>query len=467
MSTRVQRRLRRLRRSPLTPAIGGALGGAVIAGAALALDTAWEPRPEIVTVDAGQMFLSAVAGAAITVTALLFWIRGMLVQLSAGQLSNRVVRWYLEDRFLLDSIGFLIAVFSYCGLVLLAMPAQDPAPPIATALAFLLTLGALVNIVVAIANSVHATDAGMILHNLSSEARAAIRDTHPDDEKHRGAPADAARPSPDRTQHVEVALVAPRTGWITEIDVAGLLDRMPDASTLECDVRAGSFVPEGHTMGHVSISATLADSDAIGERLEALTRCVRIEPRRAAGEDVEYSLGKIVDIAVATMSPDSADRTGAYEAIRHLGLALRELFTRPLAPTHFAREHDRHVHLRAALSYEEYLRRTFGHLRDVAADLPMLGVLVDTLGELRDVVVQGATDARLDAIDAEAGRLLDAVRHVRAPHDERQAILELAARHGWTAPELSERAAAQAEEAPPPSSVDDISAHEPEASSAS
>lgn len=402
MKTRLKRRLRRLRRSPLTPAIGGALGGAATAGAALSIDATWRHRPEMFTVAAGQLFLSAVAGAAITVTALLLWVRGMLVQLSAGQLSNRVVRWYLEDRFLLDSIGFLIAVFSYSGLVLLAMPPEGPAPPIATALAFLLTLTALVTTVVAIADSVHATDAGMILHNLSAEARAAIRDAHPHDERHQGAPAGEIPPGRGGSHHVEFALVALRTGWVTEIDADGLLARMPGDSVLQCDVRAGSFVPEGHTIGHVSIAATLADTEAVGERVEALTRYVRIEPRRAA------------------------------------------------------------------LTYDEYLRRTFGHLRGVAADLSMLGVLVDTLGELRGVVVQGSTDARLDAIDAEAERLLDAVRRVRTPHDERQAILELAARHGWAAPELGERAVPDSG-APAPSDVDDISRRErrePESSSA-
>ncbi|WP_165491725.1 DUF2254 family protein [Egibacter rhizosphaerae] len=463
-------RLEQVRRNPLTPPIGGMLGGAALAGAAIAVDAAIRPAPPaIFTVEATQAFLSAVVGATITVTALLFWIRGMLVQLSAGQMSNRVVRWYLEDRFLLDSIGFVIAVFTFTGLQLLALPppAEGGAPPVGTALAFLLTLAALANIVAAITNSVHATDTGVILNNLAEEARTAIQEAHPDD---RAALSSEGREPTDAryfSQHVRLSLIAPRTGWVNDIDVPRLLDQMPDSSMLEAQVRAGSFVPEGHALAHLSVEATLADAEELHDVRRALRDAFAIDSRRTTGQDVEFTLSKIVDVAVATMAPHSADRTSAYEAVRHLGVALRELFTRPLAPSHFSQQENRQLVLRAALGYEDYLRRTFGHLREIATDLPMLGVLLDTLGDLREVVIQGTRDERIDAVDREAHRLLDAVRHTHAPDEERRGVLHLAAQHGWDVHELQEdeqQDGQQDGQAPPPTSPDDISQHAAESS---
>ncbi len=447
----------RTRRHPLTPALIATMGGLALALVAIAIDRALAPPPDWFTVDAVQVFLSAVVGSTITVTALLFWIRGMLVSLAAGQLSNRVVRWYLEDHFMLGSIGFLVGVFTFTGVQLLALPdpEQGAAPPVGTILAMVLTLAALMSIVLAITNSVHATDTGMILHHLSEEARGAIRRRHPGDTSTTPGRHEAGTDVEPTSSRVRLSAVAEGTGWVNDIDVRGLLEAMPESSTLEVQVRIGSFVPEGQALAHLSTSAELDQPDGLEQLGAALGRNFTVARRRDATRDVEFSVSKLVDVALAAIAPQSSERTTAFEAIRHLGVVLRELYSRELPATRHVLEGQRELQLLANLGYGDYLSRTFGQVREAAGDsLQALGALLATLGDLRDELSAEARDERHDAIDAEAARLVDVVHHASARAEERRQVLEVAARHGWEVPgsEFDE----EVEQAPPPSSPEDV-----------
>ena len=462
MSRLPQRVRQSTRKHPLTPAAVAAAGGLALAAVAIAIDRALAPPPDLFTVEAVQVFLSAVVGSTITVTALLFWIRGMLVQLAAGQLSNRVVRWYLEDHFMLGSIGYLVGVFTFTGVQLLALPSpeQGAAPPVGTALAMVLTVAALLSIVLAITNSVHATDTGMILHHLSDEARAAIRRRHPEDRT--TAPREPTGGNAGREpSRVMLSAIAEGTGWVNEIDVQGLLDTMPEGSTLDVKVRIGSFVPEGQAMADLSTATGANEPGGLEQLGAALGRHFSVGRRRDATSDVEFSVSKLVDVALAAIAPHSAERTTAFEAIRHLGVVLRELYSRELPQTHHVREGDRQLVMRADLGYGDYLRRTFGQVREAAGgSLHALGTLLATLGDLRDELAAERRDDRHDAIDEEAARLIDVVRHASAGAEERRQVLELAARHGWQVPgrEFDQD---QADKEPPPGSPEDVIHGEP------
>jgi len=108
--------------------------GIALAALALYLDSA---VPELLgnlrfviapTIAGGRSIVSTVAGATITVAAIVFSITALSTQIASNQYSPRAVKGFFEDRFQQMVIGFVVGTFSYSLVVLTGLGSVVPSP---------------------------------------------------------------------------------------------------------------------------------------------------------------------------------------------------------------------------------------------------------------------------------------------------------------------------------------------------
>lgn len=232
-------RTRSLRR----PAVAGVLG-LLPAAATLRLD-AWLPSGWLFGLQpptAGtRAVLGAVLSSVLTVSALVFWVRGMFVQLSAGQFSSRVLRWYLADNYQQQVLDFLVGVFGYVAGVTLTLGGDPTAPALSTVVAVSLSLCALIVVIATITDSARATELTGVLAQIAEQTIRAVRNTHP--ERGTGVTHRSDSSARDATRSGDRLLVrAPASGWVGLIDDARVAATLPADTTVRIRTRAGTFV---------------------------------------------------------------------------------------------------------------------------------------------------------------------------------------------------------------------------------
>lgn len=387
----------RIRRALLfLPAVWG-VAGVALAGATLRLDRASGAVPLPFALDAAnaRALLATLAGAMVTALVVVFWIRGMLVQLTAGHFSSRVLRGYLRDRFELSVLGFIVGAFAYFAVVLLALPAGGAAAPgLSITVAVVLAVGVLLAIVASIDNSAHRTEVDRIMHDVADYTVARIHHLFPVRDT---GPAESVSAQPPQREGTEVR--SDGNGWVLRIDAVSVLASLPEQSTVQMHVRVGDFVTVGEPL-----CTYWCDE---GEAPEpALRRAVVVGRVRTMDDDVEYGIRQLVDIATQALSAGASDSTTAQCAIVHLRHVLGELLARDEPRLVVAGDGGRRVIRARELLIEDYVGAALNPVRIAGcAHPPTVVVLLETLGPLMRDLHRAGRHERADLV-VEQARLL-------------------------------------------------------------
>ncbi|GAA1456126.1 DUF2254 domain-containing protein [Williamsia maris] len=208
-----QRTRRRLRPVPIWRLPLTLVALAVIAS--VALDTA-DDQFTVDGIDGGALatLLSVIAGAMITLTALVFTAITLAMQFGATQISVRVIPMLQQDRTMRASIGVFLATFVFALGIALEIaiggqPGTDKveAPLVSTAIAMILTLISAVMFVMLVAKVGNVLNSERLLRWIAAEGHRAILRRYPeapaDTEPHE-PPADTAAP-PESSVDVDAA----------------------------------------------------------------------------------------------------------------------------------------------------------------------------------------------------------------------------------------------------------------------
>lgn len=388
-------------------ALLGGVTGALVAGVALLADERLGWHLTGVSTASVRTMFGAFLGSAITATAVLFWVRGTLVQLAASELSARLLKGYLNDWFLNLAFAFLLAVFSHALVTLLFLPDQDAEPVRAlTALTgAVLAFMALVLIVHAVHNSVHALDPSRVILSVTAATMDAIVRVHPraQDPSADGAAPDssgggAGRPLGEvRTQ---------RWGWVTAIDYRAVADALPAGGVARLTVGIGDLVMGGGRLAEVSARGSEEAWDAA-----AVEAAFGFSDARHLQDDVEYGLAHLVGLALQSLTPGSADRATAYEALRCINVLLNELLRRQPQPLALAFDDDRVVVRWRGRTNRDIVHGTLGELRQGAeASAEFATALNEDLRGLASQLRRDGFDGSADLVEGESASLV-ADRH--------------------------------------------------------
>ncbi|MDX1691867.1 MAG: DUF2254 family protein, partial [Acidimicrobiia bacterium] len=178
-----------------------------------------------VSLDGGRSIVTAVAGATITVAAIVFSITALSSQIASSQFSPRSVGGFFDNRFQQVVIGLVVGTFAYSLLVLGGLAGQDGTGAgqfrsVSVTLAVVLGIGSGIAIVAYIDHSLRRMRVNAVVRRIALATVAAVRRTH------RSARAET---DDGGMQHEGIAVPARAAslGWVRSIDGARLARILP------------------------------------------------------------------------------------------------------------------------------------------------------------------------------------------------------------------------------------------------
>lgn len=273
-----------------------------------------------------RSFLSAIIQAMISFTGLVFSITIVVLQLSSGQFSPRVLRMFLDDRMIQLALGVFVATFVYAMLVHRAIRgtvghgAFVPRIAVTVAFAFVLaSVGLFIGYIAHIANLIRVAT---IITHVGDESRRVLAARYP-----LAAPPPATRdPLPARGRTIP----APRGGVVVSVNGRVLTRLAADAGcVLILTARVGDFVPAAAPL--FAVHPDNGDASAsVGTEDRRIVREVALDTERTMEQDLAFGFRQLVDIAERALSPAVNDPTTASQTIDVLHDLLRALSTRHL-----------------------------------------------------------------------------------------------------------------------------------------
>lgn len=349
--------------------------------------------------DSARAVLSAISGAMISFTALVFSITMLVLQQASSQLSPRVMRTFLRDRFSQSVLGLFVAAFVFSLLVLLDVTTERVSH-LGLAGSVGLVLAAIMAFVAYIDHIAHAIRPISVIRSLGAETRDAIDRNYPeddasgDDSDAGAAGDDGASPAdaPIEADHERVVARARESGYVQAFDESALHDL---AEQVGHDIRlsagVGEFIVRGSPLvvvlrtpgaGHGGNDPDEGDdADDPDDTDQGAARAVRIGPERTMSQDPEFGFRQLVDVALRALSPSLNDPSTAIQVIDEMHDLLRHLQPRPIPSPRVIRRGSGPSVSIPAPDWEAFLRLAVAETARSGSAMP------EVTGRLREMLV--------------------------------------------------------------------------------
>lgn len=342
--------------------------------------------------DSARDLLSTISASIITLTALVFSITVLVLQLASSQYSPRVIGTFLRERWTKLTLAVFVGTFVY-SMIVLAQVRSEPesVPSLSIWIAFSLLLLCVLVFIRYIDRMTHSIRAVTLIKRVASETRRVLGDIHENCSSDEAASSHDYPSAPPQ----EVLANEVNPGVLAAIDVEMLTKLAAEArGTLELVPRVGAFIPKG---------APLLRFWGAGELDQArASSALSIEDERTVEQDPAFGFRLLVDIAVRALSPGVNDPTTAVQAVDHLHDLVRYL-TSCNFPTHSCK--DDAGSLRVIVrrpSYADYVRLAFEEIASYATQsIHVKRRLRLTFDDLLNV----ASPERCSVLNDERGRL--------------------------------------------------------------
>jgi uncharacterized membrane protein len=331
-------------------------------------------------VDGSRGILAAVAGSLISAAVTVFSITVVVLQLASSQFTPRVLPSFTGDRRFQSAVGILLGTFVYCLLALWSVGHEEPGrepfvPVVTTAVAIVLALISVAVLILFIHHVSTLIQVSTLVDRVTDETVSMIGKVRDD--------ANAQRAAPYVPKPLADAILSTRAGYLQEVDssrLLGLADRYTLVVEVLCPI--GAFVLPDMPLASVS-PAGIVD-DALADDIRAT---LVLAPERMTGNDIEFGVKRVADIAVKALSPGINDPTTAINGIDRLSEIMVAFARRPGGPRTEHGEAGGVVTLPASPSAESIVREAFAQIRHYGAgDVLVSQHLATQLGRAAGVV---------------------------------------------------------------------------------
>ncbi len=373
--------------------------------------------------DGARGMLTAIAGSMITVAGLIFSLTLATLAQVSSQYTPRVLRNFMSDRANQLVLGFFVSIFVYCLIVLRTIRGGDegrfiPSLAVAGGLVLaLVSIGVLIFFIHHIASSIQAST---IIARAAAETQNALENLFP---KQMGHEATAAEVTDWReTDHQWRAILAPRSGYVQDVNNDGLLAFAREINgVVRMERGIGSFVAQEAPLVWVA-RYDGQPFDAPDEEIrQRLCNTYSIGDLRTIDQDLGFGFRQLVDIALKALSPGINDTTTAVFCVDQLGALLSLLADRKLNEPLRAEEGRVRV-VAKVTTFATYAGLAFDQIRRSAES--NVAVLLRLLTAIETVARRTSSEERLAILQKQADRVREQADEMLAFDYEKQEVRE-------------------------------------------
>jgi uncharacterized membrane protein len=374
--------------------------------------------------EGAQGVLSAIAGSIMTVTATVFSITIVALQLASSQFTPRLLRTFTGDRVVQIVLGVFIGTFTYSILVLRSIQIETDdrdefVPYIASTVAIVYALASVAVLIYFIHHISRSIQVAVIVDRAVADELQLI-------EKQYGHEGDSETPEPVAWVRPEglsfPVSIGDQSGYLQALDHEELI-KCAERNDLTIEVlrRVGDYLLPRSTM------ALVWPVSEANDKVKALIRdSATLGPERTMQEDVSLGVRQVVDVALRALSPSTNDPTTAIICIDRICQILAVMASAN-EPTRILRGDERgRVILTEPPTFPDIVTNSFTQVRLYGAKDPIVAKhFIEALQELSEVVPE-----HVRALLAKQARLMvDQAREAISMPDDLRPVEEAAI---WT-----------------------------------
>lgn len=309
--------------------------------------------------------LGTVAGSMITITGVVFSMTLVALSLTSSQLGPRLLHNFMSDTTTQVVLGTFVSTFLYCLLILRTVRRAEEAtfvPHLSVSLAVLFAVVSVAVLIYFIHHVSVSIQANEIMARVGTELNEGIERLFPSRIGSEGPRVSAKQPSADFLDAFDQTarpLCSGGDGYLQFIDADGLIALAAQENlVIRLARRPGHYIVADCPLAMVWPENRL--SDTIKERIHT---AFALGSQRTPGQDIEFSVNQLVEIAVRALSPGVNDPFTAITCVDHLGSALCRLAQRALPSPY---RHDKQDQLRLiapVVTFAEITDAAFNQIR--------------------------------------------------------------------------------------------------------
>ena len=269
--------------------------------------------------------LQTIAGSMITIAGVVFSLTLVALSLASSQFGPRLLRNFMRDTTNQLVLGTFIATFLYCLLVLRTIRREDAGgfvPHLSVTLGVVFALASLWVLIYFIHHVSVSIQADEVVARVGAELDDTMNRLFPEQLGSEGdEPVDAA----DGYQDAQPGIVTSGSdGYLQIVDVDALMNFATETDTvLSLNRRPGHYIVQGMALVHAFPAERVPED--MQQRLQS---AFVLGNQRTTGQDVEFAILQLVEIAARALSPGVNDPFTAIACIDRLGSAFCRLAQR-------------------------------------------------------------------------------------------------------------------------------------------
>ena len=333
--------------------------------------------------EGASALLGAIAGSMITIAGVVFSMTLVALSLASSQLGPRLLRNFMRDTTTQVVLGTFVATFLYCLLVLRTVRHAEEVlfvPHLSVALGVLfavISVGVLIFFIHHVSVSVQANE---IVARVGKELIADIERLFP--QSVGKSASHTSTPPPDteflnRFEREALSIESSGDGYLQFIDGDALMELARQENVIiRLQRRPGHYVVATRPLALVWPLAEA--SDTLIERVNA---AFALGNQRTSGQDIEFALNQLVEIAVRALSPGVNDPFTAVACIDHLGSALCRLAQRTLPSPYRYDNEDQLRIIAPVFTFTNITDAAFNQIRQYGSTSAAVTIrLLETIG---------------------------------------------------------------------------------------
>jgi len=339
--------------------------------------------------EGASALLGAIASSMITIAGVVFSMTLVALSLASSQLGPRLLRNFMRDRTTQTVLGTFVATFLYCLLVLRTVRRAEETifvPHLSVSLGVLLavvSVGVLIFFIHHVSMSIQANE---IVARIGKDLITEMQSLFPE-HIGQGAPlVPVEPPGSDYLERFELeaqAIESNGDGYLQFVDGNALM-----ALASQEDVVIRLLRRPGHYVVASSHLALVSPKHRVNDSLiECVNAAFALGKQRTSGQDIEFAVNQLVEIAVRALSPGVNDPFTAIACVDFLGSALCRLAQRDMPSPYRYDDEDQLRIITPVFSFSRVTDAAFNQIRQYGRTSTAVSIrLLETIAVIAESI---------------------------------------------------------------------------------